>query len=410
MAFAEMRGLLDKTGRPVAMVCAQVLKRVVGSPPTIKVVVYDKPCPFFLEPTRHYSGLQYFPSVPPAATAAFLEHELLAGVPRNLMGKSIFDLAGRLYRIAFRAFGVPRSPTEHGLSDYLVVGSDIENAQMQLLAADWMRQQRPSGSVQLRISVIFIEGLNLSFFTSALDRLGSQPLPDSFLAYLNDRSTVLAQKVEEFNQVVSPPLFAANVKKFYISAQANSTLASMLAKSGRTLTVNPSDERVAALKLWLFNARRAAEMLSNDISRRFPAAGVGIMAYALDNNKDFTACMLRRRSNVLERATENTARRLNQPGTHLPWPSHVNHRVLLDTEHDGHTILRWMPHAVAEVRVGGIEAMETELCASLLDATGCRYKVQATRPSRASVNAELNQWLLEHGHPSTSTMHRARVR
>ena len=125
--------MIDRMGNAFATTCAIVCKRLVGNPPVIRIVTFDQPCPYFVAPTRFYTGINKMRKVPPPETARFLEHELQNGVPRSAMGKSIFDLAGRLYRVAFRALGVPQEISTPLRSDFLVITSDIENAQGQLL-------------------------------------------------------------------------------------------------------------------------------------------------------------------------------------------------------------------------------------------------------------------------------------
>ena len=133
MKYMEYRNLKDKFGRPYARMCAWLLKRMKGSrdKPIIRVVYVDEMCPYFGRETRTYSGLSRFPSVPPVRVAHFLEHELTAGVPRSMIGKSIFDLGGKLYRIMARSFGIPSS-------QFKVYEMDIDNAQVQLCYKDWI--------------------------------------------------------------------------------------------------------------------------------------------------------------------------------------------------------------------------------------------------------------------------------
>ena len=99
--YIEMRGMHDKLGRPYARVCNEIQKRIRGPQhqPVIHEVFDDKPCEYFGRHTRMYSGIAHMPSVPRGDIALFLEHELRAGIPRAMMGKSIFDLQSKLYRI-----------------------------------------------------------------------------------------------------------------------------------------------------------------------------------------------------------------------------------------------------------------------------------------------------------------------
>jgi hypothetical protein len=48
-----------------------------------------------------------------------------------MIGKSIFDLGGKLYRIMARSFGIPSS-------QFKVYEMDIDNAQVQLCYKDWI--------------------------------------------------------------------------------------------------------------------------------------------------------------------------------------------------------------------------------------------------------------------------------
>jgi len=81
-------------------------------------------CSDFLLPTRTYTGIMKFPTVPPPDVRAWLQHELEAGVPRNMMAKGMFSLQHKIYRYVFRLFGP---------SSLRLYNEDIVNAQTTIL-------------------------------------------------------------------------------------------------------------------------------------------------------------------------------------------------------------------------------------------------------------------------------------
>ena len=130
----------------MARQCATLWRRIKQRPDgrtVIHVVTVGRMCEFWDRPTRDYSGIATLSQVPPVSVALFLSHELLAGIPRAAMGKAVFDLMSKFYRIASRHLGVPR---QLGVSDYLVIHADISNAQVALLMKDRAEAPIPNNS------------------------------------------------------------------------------------------------------------------------------------------------------------------------------------------------------------------------------------------------------------------------
>ena len=100
LKFVEARRLVDSQGRSYTRIFTEFNKRVIND--QIREVRIDEACRFFMRPTRTYSGIAKFPPIPPPDTARFLNAELLAGVRRSHMGKSVFDMQGKLYRLVYQ--------------------------------------------------------------------------------------------------------------------------------------------------------------------------------------------------------------------------------------------------------------------------------------------------------------------
>ena len=322
--FMETRGLVDKLGRPYARMMLMIKKRItlLRSNPVIHQVFVEARCPYFDMPTRIFSGINKLPNVPRVDIADFLSHELNRNIPRSMMGKSIFDMQSKLYRIAFRNFGVLQAMP---LScSYRVVEADFNNAQVSILGREWSDHSTDSDGT----------------------------LAEPFINYWHDRDETIVDTMALLNHIASPPLIRSNVKKFYISSMANSKLRGMLQKCGRTLT-NPTDTRVQEAETIFNGMRSAAVSLVGMIERRFPDAARAIRAYANEHNKDYVACLLRRFCNIKERDY------LESDITAIEWSAHVQVGwpddgawSLIDREHDG---MAWL------LKTGGADIAAREL-------------------------------------------------
>lgn len=178
MRYMEGRTLCDKVGRPYARVCVDLMSRVRGPPgrQVIHHVYKEVPCAWFDKATRVYSGISKMAAVPPPQVAAHLEHELVANTPRYMMGKSLFDMQSRLYRIVGRSFGIPATlGAPIRVQAHLVMEVDIVNAQNQLLLSDFILEH---GSAH-----------------------ATTALPTEFLDYVYQRDATMEKTMQLFAQV-----------------------------------------------------------------------------------------------------------------------------------------------------------------------------------------------------------------
>ena len=287
----------------------------------------DVACPYFQVPTRMYSGIMTLPTVPRSDIADFLDHELVAKVPRGLMGKSIFDMQSKLYRIVFRTFEVPRN-IAGPRSSYLRAECDLSNAQVQLLMKWFASVGRPEDG----------------------------QIGQLFKAYYEHRDETIGQLVQILAPVITPALERDHIKIFFLSAMAGKQMPAMLTSTGRVATRTMHDHRIVEARAYLTQAREAAVTFAKCVERIYPSACNDVMEYALIHNKDPVACILRRFSNYRERmcidmaiyavagpdrvaqtymAIPNSVTVTNSFQVDNGWPMRVGGAAILDNEHDG---------------------------------------------------------------------------
>ena len=288
--FASTRRLVDKRGRFLARICSQVNQRIRAreTDPHIRVVIVDVDCPAFRARTRVYSGLMRMSPVPPMTVRQWMQDELAAKVPRNAMGKSCFDLGGKIYKYIWRMFGPP----------LVYINSDLENAQPSILYAAMTAEERAESPVLCR-NVLHQEAF-------------------------------VVDLLRQLNLRVRPPLSRSDVKTLIIAAMGQASFQKFLADNARepfgpiTAEYTEGVETYKALKT---ETVRIAEVLGN----REPEA----REYTMTRSHNWVGSFIRRYCNVVERELVEKGAPLHAHRSRRARPDVPGGCVLMDTQHDG---------------------------------------------------------------------------
>ena len=288
--FAVTRRLVDRRGRLLASICSQTNQRIRArdTDPHVRVVVVDMECPAFNAPTRVYSGLMRLNTVPPTTVRHWMKDELVAKVPRGAMGKSCFDLGGKIYKYIWRMFGPP----------FVYINTDVENSQPSILYAALTPEQRDENPV-LRSNVL-------------------------------DRETFILTLLRQLNSRVRPPLIRSDVKTLIIASMGQASFEKFLSDNGRELFGPTTAEHTQGVETYCAlksETVRIAEILANI----YPEA----KEYTMAHSENWVGSFIRRFSNTIERELVEAGIRADARPSRHSRPLVPGTSTLLDTQHDG---------------------------------------------------------------------------
>ncbi len=283
------RHITDWYGRSIAKVCVIVMQRVrhITTDPHIRVVKIDKMCKVFEQPSRVYGGIMRIAVVPPMPIRVFLQHELRSKIPRNMMGKSIFDLNSKIYRYLWRQFSEPMR----------YINADICNAQPSLL------------------------------FTSPVLTASDRVRIPTIAANYNDRDGMNESILQGLNTKVKPPLTSGHIKTLVIAAMGQASLTKYLKDINRSIGGANNADYDGAVVMY-DSLKQESFVLAEIIAGHFPEAAARCRL-----GSNWVGSLLRRYANVLERRVVDMSTS-NLDRTPVSRPV-ATERILLDTQHDG---------------------------------------------------------------------------